>query len=131
MQKISQAQVITKEIQTIAEEFGSQASILLSSGGYIYGAWHSKDIQLEILSRFSRMVQDFSRVLPDRNYSEFVTFPMTRESDVAAVIFQYNDLFLTYCIIVPKFRDEDKIQEGFLTKRAELEKILNMFEQSQ
>jgi|SRR5271157_5658271 len=123
MRQVTEAEILQKKVEETARDFDSQAVILLSSGGYIYGSWHSKDVQLEELAKFSRMVQDYARLLSEGTYADYVSIPMEDDKEISAVYFRFKDEYVACCALIQKSQQIIDVQSVFLTKKEDLQKI--------
>jgi len=126
MQQVTQGEVIAQKMQELAAEFNSQGAVLLASGGYTYGAWHSKEVQLVDLAKFNRIVNDYARVLVDGSFSDYVILPLTDTADIAAITFTAGDQLVTCCIMAPISRNSERFSKELLTKVEDLQKILEV-----
>ncbi|OLS16263.1 MAG: hypothetical protein RBG13Loki_0086 [Promethearchaeota archaeon CR_4] len=126
LHQVTGGELIFQKIGTIATELGSPAAILLTMGGYIYGAWHSKDVQLMDLVKFSRTVLDFSHLISEKLKTAFNVLPLTEMLDIAAITFSNGSDLIAYCIMVPKAKDNTKLQEELSKKQEEMQKVLEL-----
>lgn len=126
LHRFTGGQLILQKIGSIATEFESPAAIMLTMGGYIYGAWHSKDVQLTDLVKFSRTVQDFSRLISEKGNPPFIIFPLTEVQDIATITFPHGNELIAYCMMVRKMKDYRQLEEGLTQKQEELQKVLQV-----
>ncbi len=126
LHKISGAELIHQKIGEVGTEFGSHATVLLAAGGYIYGTWHAKDVQLTDLVKFYRVIQDFSHVLSDKENPPFMAFPLTETHDIVVITFPFNNQFVAFCMIMARTKEYEKLKKELSGKHEELQKVLQI-----
>ncbi len=129
LHRVTGAELITQKLGDIAIELKSDAATLITAAGYVYGAWHSKGVQITDLVKFYRAVQEFSHVLSDKDNPPVMTFQLTEVLDIAAVIFSHNNNVVTFCMMTARMQAYDKLKEELLHKQDELKKVLQLLQQ--
>ncbi len=127
LHQVTGLDIFYQKVHSITTEFNSQAGILVSFGGQIYGAWHSKSIQIIDLLKFHRTVQGFSHLISNSIYAPFIILPLTEMYNIAAIVFPVLGQFFTFCIIVPKLKHFEDLRVKLLDQREELIKLFSLF----
>ncbi len=126
LHKVSGAELIFEKIGAVGTEFGSHATVLLATGGYIYGNWHSKDVQLTDLVKFYRTIQDFSHVLSDKENPPFMAFPLTETHDIIVITFLFKNQYVAFCMMMARTNEYEKLKKELSGKSEEFKKVLQI-----
>ncbi|HMF33468.1 MAG TPA: ADP-ribosylation factor-like protein [Candidatus Lokiarchaeia archaeon] len=127
---VPQAEIIWGKIEEIARDFSSPMAILLDSGGYIYGQWHSSEAQLMDLAKFTRIAQEFARLAAQQTSSEFTLLSMNDAANIAVITFPVGVEIFMFCLLVPRtwLEQDAAMQDQLISRHKELAKVLQVFE---
>ncbi len=125
LHQISGRELLHQKIKEIAESYNSLAALLISNKGYVYGAWHSKDVQVTELAKFNKTTFDSARLFLEEE-EQCKHLAGSDQFDVAVIVFNYKEQIALFSLMVPKGADIQLIKKGLQKRRAEFPQILNL-----
>ncbi len=117
--------VLHQKLREVAEEFNASANLMITNKGYVYGAWHSKDVQLTELEKFLRSLYGAVRAFMAEEM-ESKQIEVSEDSTAVVIAIAYKEQVVLCGLMVSKNADIPGIKDRLQKKREELGQILNL-----